>query len=118
MGKESFEQNILPLAAGKTLDNGLSTLRAYYCVKYRNLPNFLVWKFCGNAEFPQSFGQIARHYAETLPFHTRKLGECINFEFLCKCLIYSYLIYFTIATPKHNYYYSSFGKRLQQEANI
>ena len=23
-------------------------------VKYRNSPNFLVWKFCGNAQFPQS----------------------------------------------------------------
>ena len=32
-------------------------------------PNFLVWKFCGKAQFPHSFGQIARNYAETLPFH-------------------------------------------------
>ena len=22
-------------------------------------PNFLVWKFCGEAQFPHSFGQIA-----------------------------------------------------------
>ena len=31
-------------------------------------PNFLVWKFCGKAQFPHSFGQIARKYAETVPF--------------------------------------------------
>ena len=33
------------------------------------LPNFLVWKFCGKAEFPHSFGPFARNYAETVPFH-------------------------------------------------
>ena len=32
-------------------------------------PNFLVWKFCGKAQFPNSFGRIARNYAETVPFH-------------------------------------------------
>ena len=32
-------------------------------------PNFLVWKFCGKAQFPHSFGRIARNYAETVPFH-------------------------------------------------
>ena len=31
--------------------------------------NFLVWKFCGKAKFPHSFGRIARNYAETTPFH-------------------------------------------------
>ena len=31
-------------------------------------PNFLVWKFCGKAEFPYSFGRFARNYAETMPF--------------------------------------------------
>ena len=31
--------------------------------------NFLVWKFCGKAQFPQSFARIARNYAETVPFH-------------------------------------------------
>ena len=31
--------------------------------------NFLVWKFCGKAQFPQSFKQIARNYVETVPFH-------------------------------------------------
>ena len=32
-------------------------------------PNFLVWKFCGKAQFPHSFGRIARNYAKTVPFH-------------------------------------------------
>ena len=31
-------------------------------------PNFLVWKFCGKAQFPHSFGRVARNYAETMPF--------------------------------------------------
>ena len=30
-------------------------------------PNFLEWKFCGKAQFPHSFGQFARNYAETVP---------------------------------------------------
>ena len=33
------------------------------------LLNFLVWKFCGKAQFPLSFGQFIRNYAETVPFH-------------------------------------------------
>ena len=32
-------------------------------------PNFLVWKFCGKAQFPHSFGRVTRKYAETVPFH-------------------------------------------------
>ena len=28
-----------------------------------------MWEFCGNVEFPQSFGQIAPNSAETVPFH-------------------------------------------------
>ena len=31
--------------------------------------NFLVWKFCGKAQLQDSFGRIARNYAETVPFH-------------------------------------------------
>ena len=27
--------------------------------------NFLVWKFCGKAQFPYSFGRFAQNYAET-----------------------------------------------------
>ena len=32
-------------------------------------PNFLVWKFCGKAQFRDSLGRFARNYAETVPFH-------------------------------------------------
>ena len=32
------------------------------------LPNILVLKFCGEAQFPHSFGRFARNYAETMPF--------------------------------------------------
>ena len=32
-------------------------------------PNLLVWKFCGNAQFPHSFGRFTRTYAETVFFH-------------------------------------------------
>ena len=31
--------------------------------------NFLVWKFCGKAQFPHSFKRLARNYVETVPFH-------------------------------------------------
>ena len=50
-------------------------------------PNFLVWKFCGNTQFPHSFGRIAfqQNFRANCPklcgncpfpqnFHTRKLG--------------------------------------------
>ena len=30
--------------------------------------DFLVWKFCGKAQFPHSFGRFARNCAETVPF--------------------------------------------------
>ena len=32
-------------------------------------PDFLVWKFCGKAQFPHSFGRIAQNYAETVSLH-------------------------------------------------
>ena len=38
--------------------------------------DFLVWKFCGKAQFPQSFGRFARNYAETVPF--RKISTPEN----------------------------------------
>ena len=31
-------------------------------------PDFLVWKFCGKAQFRHSFGRNAGDYAETVPF--------------------------------------------------
>ena len=46
-------------------------------------PNFLVWKFCGKAQFPHSFGQFTRNYAETVTFYKistpEKLGEITTF---------------------------------------
>ena len=39
-------------------------------------PNFLVWKYCGKAQFPHSFGRIAWNYAETVPF--RKISTPEN----------------------------------------
>ena len=32
-------------------------------------PNFLVWKFCGNAQFPGSLGRFARNYTEAVSFY-------------------------------------------------
>ena len=37
---------------------------------------FLMWKFCGKAQFPHSFGLIARNYVETTPF--RKISTSGN----------------------------------------
>ena len=31
-------------------------------------PTFLVWKICGKAQFPHSFGRFTRNYMETVPF--------------------------------------------------
>ena len=40
-------------------------------------PNFLVWKFCGKAQFPHSYGRpkLCRNCAFPQNFHTRKLSE-------------------------------------------
>ena len=38
-------------------------------------PNFLVWKFCAEAQFPQSLGRFVCVSLQN--FHTRKLGETI-----------------------------------------
>ena len=43
----------------------------------RKIPtDFLVWKFCGKAQFSHSFGRFARNYAETVPF--RKISTPAN----------------------------------------
>ena len=43
--------------------------------------NFLVWKFCGKAQFPHSFvrPKLCRNCAFPQNFHTRKLGETAVF---------------------------------------
>ena len=38
------------------------------CIKYRNFTYFLVLKFCGKAQFLQSFVRITRNSVETVPF--------------------------------------------------
>ena len=44
--------------------------------------------FCGKSQFTQSFGQIARHSAETVPFH--KISTPINtLEILIFCAVLS-----------------------------
>ena len=56
-------------------------------------PNFLVWKFCGKAQFPHSFGRIPQNYTGAFPqnSHTRKLGEITVF-FAVPLVIISYKI--------------------------
>ena len=39
------------------------------------LPNFLVYKFCGNAEFQANCPKLCRNCAFPQKFHTSKLGE-------------------------------------------
>ena len=49
-------------------------------------PNFLVWKFCGKAQFPRSFGRFARNFAETLSF--RKIstpGNQVKLWYFLQC---------------------------------
>ena len=50
----------------------------WYIITVKNTlisPNFLVWKFCGKAQFLHSFGRFARNYAETVPFHKNLCQE-------------------------------------------
>ena len=63
-------------------------------------PDFLVWKFCGKAQFPHSFGQIARNYAEIVPF--RKIstpGEITVFF----AVTHSFSLPIAIAFKYHHY---------------
>ena len=51
------------------------------------LPNFLVWKFCGKAQFPQSFGQIAWNSTETV--HFQKIStpwNYVKFRYFTQCM--------------------------------
>ena len=53
-------------------------------------PDFLVWKFCRKAQFPHSFGRIARNYMEIVPF--RKIstpGNQVILRYFSYC---SYLV--------------------------
>ena len=55
----------------------------------RKIPNFLVWKFCGKAQFPHSFGRIAQRYAKSVPFH--KISTQENYV---KLLYFSQWVWF------------------------
>ena len=47
-------------------------------------PDFLVWKFCGKAQFPH----IARNYAETVPFHKIFTpGNQVKLRYFSKCTL-------------------------------
>ena len=49
-------------------------------------PEFLVWNYCGKAQFLHSFGQFARNYAETVPF--RKIftsGNQVKLRYFSQC---------------------------------
>ena len=58
-------------------DSSNNWSKGNHCVKYRNFTYFLVWKFCGKAQFPHSFWKIALNYAGIVPFHK----FCIFFSF-------------------------------------
>ena len=52
-----------------------------------------MWKFCGKAQFPHGFGQIARNYAETVPF--RKFftpGNQVKLRYFSQCKLPNQLI--------------------------
>ena len=51
-------------------------------------PNFVVWKFCGKAQFLHSFGRITRNYSKTVSFH--KISTPANYVellYFLQCLI-------------------------------
>ena len=51
-------------------------------------PDFLMWKFCGKAQFPHSFEQIARNYAETMPFcKISTPGNQVKLWYFSQCYI-------------------------------
>ena len=42
-------------------------------------PDFPVWRFCGKAKFPHSFGRTTQNFTFPQNFHTRKSGEITLF---------------------------------------
>ena len=89
-------------------------------------PNFLVWKFCGKTQFLQSFGRIARNYAETVPvqkiFTPRNL---VKLRYFPQCNLYTPIHSFEITLSiiyyfwQYNHPWSSDVVFLQcRQANI
>ena len=66
-------RNILKASEVFLKNNQITTacrikVRSEYTAKNTVIsPDFLVWKFCGKAQFPHNFGRFARNYAETVP---------------------------------------------------
>ena len=58
----------LVLSVYVTFKQMLLIMLLKHVVKEGFLVSFLVWKFCGHAQFPHSFGRIARNSAGTVPF--------------------------------------------------
>ena len=49
-------------------------------------PNFLVQKFCREAQFPHSFWRIAQNYAETVSFHKISTpGNQVKLRYFSQC---------------------------------
>ena len=87
----------------------------------------MLWKFCGKAQFPHSFGRFARNYAENRAFPqnflTMKLGEItvfyavkifqVSFQVSCKIDIFkveSSFISSTFSKIKKNLKQCNLGK--------
>ena len=58
--------------------NQIQSSNHQHCKNTVISPNFLVWKFCGKAQFPHSFG---RNYAETVPFHKISTPQEIRWNY-------------------------------------
>ena len=70
------------------------------------LPNFLVWKFCGKAEFPHSFGQFARNYAETVPFHKISTpGNQVKLRYFSWCYEYKQRLHLVLNFSNTIYFF-------------
>ena len=55
-------------------------------------PDFLVWKFCGKAQFPHSFDRIAGNYTETVLF--RKIstpGNQVKLQYFSQCILFIFI---------------------------
>ena len=50
-------------------------------------PSFLVWKFCGIAQVPQSVGRIARNCAKAVPFpKICTPGNLVKLRYFSQCV--------------------------------
>ena len=55
-----------------------------------SLPNFLVSKFCGKAQFSHSFERFARNYAKTVPYRKTSAPENqVKIRYFTQCTKYA-----------------------------